>query len=72
MSLGTKGNISDATELTGNTWEGSQLVQQQWYQKEKEPVKEDNESDRTKYSSGNEFLWNYPVLQKKTKKTHQK
>lgn len=70
MSLGTKGNISDATELTGNTWEGSQLVQQQWYQKEKEPVKEDNESDRTKYSSGNEFLWNYPVLQKK--KNHQK
>lgn len=66
MSLSTQGNVLDATELTGNTWEGSQLVQQQWYQKEKEPVKEDNESDRTKYSSSNEFLWNYAVLQKKT------
>lgn len=45
--------------------ECSQLVQQQWYEKEKEPSKEVNENYGKKYSCSNHFLRNYPLLLKK-------
>lgn len=66
MSLSRQENTIDDTKLIGNTlgnaasWSSSSDIR-----RERNPVKEDNENDRTKYSSGNEFLRNYPVLQKK-------
>lgn len=66
MSLSTHGNISDATKVIGNTpgnaasWSSGSGIR-----RKRNPAKEDNENDRTKYSSGSKFLRNYPVLRKK-------
>lgn len=73
MSLSTQGNTSNATKLIGNrlgnaaSWSSSSDIR-----RERNPVKEDNENDRTKYVCGNKFLRNYPVLQKKPQKSNQK
>ena len=66
MSLSTQRNASDATQLIENTlgnaasWSSSSGIR-----RKRNPVKEDNENDATKYSTSNHLLRKLSIIAEK-------